>query len=138
VLNDIEAAGGDRARAAESQPLIATEAMVAYAYDLIARRNPVGLFGMVYVLEGTSATLALRAAATIQKTLQLPPRAFTYLRSHGQLDQEHTQHLEDLLERLTDASDRAAVEHSAQAIYWLYGQVFRSLDLRGAGSAVCN
>ena len=36
--------------------------MVAYAYDTVQRRNPVGFFGMVYVLEGTSVALALSAA----------------------------------------------------------------------------
>jgi hypothetical protein len=38
------------------------ELMVAYLYDLIARGNPVGLFGMVNVLEGTSIALATQAA----------------------------------------------------------------------------
>ena len=59
VLNDIEAAGGDRATAAASTPAVATEAMIAYAYDTVMRRNPVGFFGMVHVLEGTSVSLAV-------------------------------------------------------------------------------
>ncbi len=46
--------------------------MVAYAYDTIARRNPLGFFGMVHVLEGTSVSLALLAADQIQKPLGLP------------------------------------------------------------------
>ena len=52
ILNDIANAGGDRAAAEGSQPAVATEAMVAYAYDTVMRRNPLGFFGMVYVLEG--------------------------------------------------------------------------------------
>lgn len=127
ILNDIAAAGGDREAAARSTPQVATEAMVAYAYDMIARRNPVGFFGMVHVLEGTSASLALRAADSIAASLQLPIRAFTYLRSHGQLDQEHTQHLAGILDRLDDSGDRAAVVQCARAMYWLYGNVFRGL-----------
>ena len=35
-------------------PNVATELMVAYAYDTIQRINPMAFFGMVYVLEGTS------------------------------------------------------------------------------------
>lgn len=127
ILNDIAAAGADREAAARSTPSIATESMVAYAYDMIARRNPVGFFGMVHVLEGTSAALALRAADAISASLQLPARAFTYLRSHGQLDQEHTQHLAGILDRLEDGGDREAVVQCARAMYWLYGNVFRSL-----------
>jgi pyrroloquinoline quinone (PQQ) biosynthesis protein C len=128
ILNDIEHAGGDRAAAAASQPSVATECMVAYAYDTIMRRNPLGFFGMVYVLEGTSVALALHAADRIQATLQLPNAAFSYLRSHGQLDQEHVGHLASILERFTDPADGAAVLRCARGIYWLYGNVFRGLD----------
>ncbi len=128
ILSDIAAAGGDREAAAASAPTIATEAMVAYAYDTVMRRNPVGFFGMVHVLEGTSVSLALQAADRIQSTLELPTRAFTYLRSHGELDKEHINDLAAILERLTDPADRAAVVRCAKGIYWLYGEVFRSLD----------
>ena len=128
ILNDIEAAGGDRAAAASSLPAVPTEAMVAYAYDTVMRGNPVGFFGMVHVLEGTSVALALAAADSIAGALALPPRAFTYLRSHGELDKEHVNDLARILERLDDEDDRRAVVRCARAIYWLYGNVFRSLD----------
>lgn len=128
ILNDIAAAGADRDAATRSMPAVATDSMVAYAYDTVWRRNPVGFFGMVHVLEGTSAALALRAADTIAASLRLPACAFTYLRSHGQLDQEHTQHLAGILDRLDDAGDRASVVQCARAVYWLYGNVFRSLE----------
>lgn len=128
ILNDIAHAGGDRAHAAAAQPAIATECMVAYAYDTVARRNPLGFFGMVYVLEGTSVALALHAADRIQQRLALPSRAFTYLRSHGQLDQEHVQHLAGILERLADPADRQAVLRCARTMFRLYGAVFRSLE----------
>jgi pyrroloquinoline quinone (PQQ) biosynthesis protein C len=128
ILNDIEHAGGDRAAAAASPPAIATECMVAYAYDMIERRNPLGFFGMVFVLEGTSVALALNAADRIQARLQLPGQAFSYLRSHGTLDQQHVGDLEAILGRLTDPEDRAAVIRCAKGIFWLYGNVFRGLE----------
>lgn len=128
ILNDIEAAGGDRRAAAQSVPNVETEAMVAYAYDMVLRRNPVGFFGMVFVLEGTSAALAVRAADRLAGTLGLPAHAFTYLRSHGTLDLEHVQHLAGILEQLEAAEDRAAVLTCARAMYWLYGQMFRGVD----------
>lgn len=136
ILNDIAHAGGDRAAAAASQPAVATEAMVAYAYDTVMRRNPVGFFGMVHVLEGTSVALALQAADHIQTALGLPARAFTYLRSHGELDKEHVHHLAGILERFTDPEDRDAVVRCARGIYWLYGQVFRGIDQPAAVPAV--
>jgi pyrroloquinoline quinone (PQQ) biosynthesis protein C len=92
------------------------------------RRNPLGFFGMVHVLEGTSVALALTAADRIQQTLGLPTRAFTYLRSHGELDKEHVNDLAAILARFTETEDREAVIRCARGIYWLYGQVFRGLD----------
>ena len=128
ILNDIERAGGDHAAAAASQPAVATEAMVAYAYDTVMRRNPLGFFGMVHVLEGTSVKLALNAAGRIQQAVGLPTNAFTYLKSHGELDQEHINDLAGILERFTDHDDRQAVIGCARGIYWLYGQMFRGLE----------
>jgi len=128
ILNDIEHAGGDRAAAAASQPSYATECLVAYAYDTIQRRNPLGFFGMVYVLEGTSVALALNAADRIKSTLQLPATAFSYLRSHGELDQQHVGDLERILGRVTATEDRDAVIRCAKGVFWLYGNLFRALE----------
>ena len=76
ILSDISAAGGDAAMARDAAPSVETDAMVAYAYDTVMRRNPVAFFGMVHVLEGTSVALALNAAAAIQGALRLPNKAF--------------------------------------------------------------
>ncbi|OUM00901.1 TenA family transcriptional regulator [Variovorax sp. JS1663] len=129
ILDDIRACGGNADLVRHGAPGHAAEVMVAYAYDMIARRNPLGFFGMVHVLEGTSVSLALIAADQIQKPLQLPDRAFSYLRSHGTLDQDHTAHFAMLMDRIDDASDQADIVHAACAFYRLYGDVFRSLPL---------
>jgi hypothetical protein len=83
---------------------------------------------MVHVLEGTSVALALDAADRIQQALALPANAFTYLKSHGELDKEHIDDLGAILERFTDEADREAVVRCARGIYWLYGNVFRGLE----------
>lgn len=126
ILADIAAAGGDAQAVRASRPDLPAEVMVAYAYDLVQRGNPAGFFGMVHVLEGTSVALALRAADRIQKTLGLPDAAFTYLRSHGTLDQEHVQHLAKLLDRMEPA-DQEEVIRRAKAFYRLYGDIFHAL-----------
>ena len=135
ILNDIRAAGGNEQAVRLGPPGHATEVMVAYAHDTIARRNPLGFFGMVHVLEGTSVSLALLAADQIQKRLQLPDAAFSYLRSHGTLDQEHTAHFELLMDQIEEPKDRADIVHAARAFYRLYGDVFRSLPLPQAEAA---
>jgi pyrroloquinoline quinone (PQQ) biosynthesis protein C len=127
VLDDLAACGVDRAQAAATQPSIETELMVAYAYDTIARNNPLGFFGMVLVLEGTSVALATRAAHSIETALDLPRNAFSYLLSHGDLDIEHVGFFEGLMDRLDNADDQAAVVHAARRFYRLYGDLFSSL-----------
>jgi pyrroloquinoline quinone (PQQ) biosynthesis protein C len=133
ILDDIRAAGGDAQAVRRSHPHPATDALVAYVYDTVQRRNPLGIFGMVLVLEGTSVALALNAAERIQATLRLPDAAFTYLRSHGTLDQQHVRDLESILAQLTDPQDQADITQCARVMFWLYGQMLRGLD--GSASA---
>jgi pyrroloquinoline quinone (PQQ) biosynthesis protein C len=129
ILQDIGACGVAPDRAAAGRPGFDTEAMVAYAYDTIERGNPLGFFGMVHVLEGTSVALALEAAEQIQRCLRLPDDAFSYLRSHGILDRQHTAHFAALMDRIDDPVDQADIIHAAAMFYRLYGNVFRSLPL---------
>lgn len=132
ILDDVRACGGDAEAVRRARPAIATELMVAYAYDTIARRNPLGFFGMVHVLEGTSVSLALLAADAIQRPLGLPDAAFSYLRSHGTLDQKHTADFARLMDRIDDDQDCSDIVHAARVFYRLYGDVFRSLPMPNA------
>jgi pyrroloquinoline quinone (PQQ) biosynthesis protein C len=127
ILNDIDACGGDAGSVRTTDPHPSTDLMVAYAYDTIARCNPVGFFGMVLVLESTSVQLALKSADAIQSRLRLPDRAFSYLRTHGTLDREHIQFFSDIINRLGEAEDRRAVSRAAAMFYRLYGDIFRAL-----------
>jgi hypothetical protein len=129
ILNDIRACGADPDQYRHGIPQPETELMVAYAYDTINRGNPVGFFGMVFVLEGTSIQLATRAAGAIRTALDLPQNAFSYLSSHGSLDIGHMEFFESLMSRLDDSGDQQAVIHMANMMYRLYGDVFRSLPL---------
>lgn len=132
ILNDIAAAGGDAEAVRTSAPELSTELLVAYAYDTIMRRNPVGLFGMVYVLEGTSIRLATEVAQAVQNALHLPSNAFSYLMSHGALDIEHMGHFERLMNRLDREDDRAAVEHCAKVCFRLYTNVLTGIESKEA------
>lgn len=128
VLNDIAACGYDKEQARRSVPAFATEMMVSYAYDAVRRTSPLAFFGMVLVLEGTSIALAEKAAARIAGRLQLPRKAFTYLSSHGALDQDHIKFYESLMNRIIDPADQAVIIHAARRFYRLYGDVYRSLE----------
>ena len=129
ILNDIAATGMDAESVRNGQPHYTTELMVSYAYDTITRNNPVGFFGMVLVLEGTSIALATHCAGQIQKNLQLPDSAFSYLSSHGSLDIEHMGFYEKLMNKVTESDDQQAIIHAAKMFYQLYGDIFRAIPL---------
>lgn len=128
ILNDIRHCGGDSEAVRHGSPSMETDIMVAYAYDTVMRRNPVGLFGMVLVLEGTSVNIATRAANAIQQRIGLPDNCFTYLASHGSLDINHMEFFEKLVNRLAEPTDQAAVIGCAKVMYRLYGDIFRALS----------
>jgi len=136
ILNDIAACGGDKEAVRRSQPHLTTELMVSYAWDTIQRVNPLGFFGMVQVLEGTSAQVANTAADRIRDALSLPKEAFSYLYSHGSLDIKHMKFFESLMNRIDDAQDQAQIIHSAKVFYSLYGDIFRALGDTQADAVV--
>ncbi|MFT6270803.1 MAG: pyrroloquinoline quinone (PQQ) biosynthesis protein C [Alphaproteobacteria bacterium] len=127
ILNDIKAAGGNKEQVRNSQPAFETELMVSYAYDLVNRTNPLGFFGMVHVLEGTSVAVADNAAESIQQALALPNSAFTYLRSHGAIDLEHVKFFEELMNKIEDKPSQDLIVNSAKKFYRLYADIFRHL-----------
>jgi len=126
ILDDIDACDGDSAAVERSRPEFEVEMLVSYVYDYIERHNAVGFFGMVYVLEGTSARLATDIARIVQAQLQLPDDAFRYLRSHGEIDRSHIGFFRTLVDELTERGDIDAVIHVARRVYRLYGDVIRS------------
>ena len=127
ILNDISACNTDKEIIRASQPAYATELMVAYAYDMVNRINPLGFFGMVHVLEGTSIAMADNAASSIKNTLSLPDKAFSYLRSHGSLDIDHVKFFESLMEKITDKAEQDVIVQSCKVFYLLYANIFRGL-----------
>lgn len=129
ILNDIKACGGDADKVRNEHPGIAADVMVAYAYDIINRGNPVGFFGMVQVLEGTSIQVATQAADALREKLELPKQAFSYLYSHGALDIEHVHYFESLMNKIEDRKDKDDIIQCAKVMYKLYGDVFRDLPL---------
>lgn len=127
ILNDIQNCGFDPEQVKNSIPHLTTDMMVRYAYHQIDRKNPVGFFGMVFVLEGTSTALATQAAESLKKSLGLPNKAFSYLLSHGSLDLEHVQFFEELVNQLRNKEDHQSIIQSAKDIFKLYGDIFRAI-----------
>lgn len=132
ILNDIAAAGGDKEKARMATPNLETQVLVAYNYDYIARKNPVGFLGMVFMLESTSTQIASTGADAIMAGLGLPKSAFSYLYSHGALDIEHLKFFETLVNQITDPADQAAIIEVANNTFRLFANVLRAIPHTGA------
>ena len=127
ILNDIAAAGGDKESVRHGIPSLETQVLVAYNYDYIARKNPVGFLGMVFMLESTSIQIANHGADAVKSKLGLPQTAFSYLYSHGALDIQHMKFFEELVEKVTDPADQAAIIEVANNAFRLFANVMRSI-----------
>ena len=127
ILNDIAAIGGDKEAVRNGKPNLETETMVAYNYDYIMRKNPVGFFGMVFMLESTSTQISTNGADAVKKSLGLPKSAFTYLYSHGSLDLEHMEFFKKLMNEINDPEDQEAIIEVAQNTFRLFANVFRAI-----------
>jgi len=127
ILDDIVACGGNANAVREGRAGLPIELMVAFLYDQINRANPMAIFGMVQVLEGTSVAIATTVAGQLETGLGLPPQATRYLSSHGALDKEHLRFFEKLMDKVDKPNDRDAIIHTAKVVYQLYGDMLRSL-----------
>lgn len=132
ILDDIAACGGDPRTVRQDGPRPATARMVAAAYDEVGGGNPMAMFGMVYVLEGTSVALASAGASAVGAALGLGPEAFSYLSSHGALDQDHLAFFAGLMDQVDQPVDRAAIVAMARRMFDLFADVFRSIPHTGS------
>ncbi|MFK8260491.1 TenA family transcriptional regulator [Erwinia sp. AnSW2-5] len=128
ILNDITHCGGDAERVRHGQPRQPIELMIASLYHRIERVNPMSIFGMVHVLEGTSVVIATPIAEALEKSLGLTEHATSYLRSHGALDLEHLKFFASLMDRVTNPADQEAIIHTARRVYSLYGEMLNQLS----------
>ncbi|MFT7223143.1 MAG: long-chain acyl-CoA synthetase [Cellvibrionaceae bacterium] len=129
ILNDIEAAGGDKELARNSTPMLETQVLVAYNYDYIQRKNPMGFFGMVFMLESTSMQLASQSAKAIKERLKLSNNAFSYLSSHGALDIDHMKFFEKTVNNIDNVEDRRAIIDVAQNTFRLFANLLSAIPV---------
>ena len=131
ILNDIEAAGGDKEAVRIGVPNLETQALIAYNYDYINRKNPVGFLGMVFMLESTSTQIANKGADAVKEKLGLSKKAFSYLYSHGELDISHMKFFEETVNKINDPEDQKAIIEVAQNTFRLFANVMRSISHQG-------
>jgi 3-oxoacyl-[acyl-carrier-protein] synthase III len=65
------------------------DALNSYLHSLAATKDPVGLLGAIYVIEGTGQRIIPALLPLLRKQLDLPANAFRFLDYHGANDEHH-------------------------------------------------
>lgn len=112
LFNDYRKAGGQAESIEQLRRNPGGEALNAYLHALAARKDPIGLLGAIYIIEGTGQRIVPALLPLLRATLPLPPDAFRFLEYHGMNDEHH---LERWLSAVTIAlacDDRGRIERS--------------------------
>lgn len=128
ILDDIKRMGGDAEAVAASKPRFACRVMVAHVYYSVQWESPYAVLGMVHVLEGLSVLLADKLAGALKSRFgSSSDDGFSYLRTHGALDVEHTAMFERLMNSFSDPAVVDLVIDHTRMMYRLYGDIFADL-----------
>jgi hypothetical protein len=128
VVNDLEQLGYkyDDLQKINAGP--AARAMISYNYYAIDRIDPHYVVGMIYVLELMSFGYASKIAQSISKAIDRPiPRGFSFLDSHGILDDDHLANLIELIQSLESPNFVEKVVDSVDMNFYLFRQFISDL-----------
>jgi 3-oxoacyl-[acyl-carrier-protein] synthase-3 len=109
LFSDYRKAGGTVERIEDLRRNPGGEALNAYLHGLAATRDPIGLLGAIYIIEGTGQRIVPALLPLLKASLKLPPDAFRFLEYHGHNDEHH------LSRWLTAVEMVMAVEGQARA-----------------------
>ncbi|KQW57015.1 StlD/DarB family beta-ketosynthase [Variovorax sp. Root411] len=109
LFSDYRNAGGTVEKIEDLRRNPGGEALNAYLHGLAATRDPIGLLGAIYIIEGTGQRIVPALLPLLKASLKLPPDAFRFLEYHGHNDEHH------LSRWLTAVEMVMAVEGQARA-----------------------
>ena len=128
VTNDLGQLGYQCSDLPSINPGPAARAMLAYNYHVIDRIDPHYVIGMVYVLELMSAGYASKVAQSISIAIDQPiTRGFSFLDSHGTLDDDHVANVSELIQSLESKDLVEKIVDSVDMNFYLLRQLISDL-----------
>lgn len=91
------ALGGDPSTINSAQKNIGSEALSSYIFHRAGQKNPLDLFGAMFVIEGLGQQKALKWARRLKETLNLEDKQVSFLSYHGENDDAHFDKLRMIL-----------------------------------------
>lgn len=128
VMNDLEQLGYKSDGLLNVNPSPAARVMLSYNYHAIDHVDPHCVIGMIYVLELMSASYASSIAQSISRAIDYPvARGFSFLDSHGTLDDDHLADLIGLIQTIESPELVEKVVDSVDVNFYLFLQVISDL-----------
>jgi hypothetical protein len=129
ALDDLERCGGSAALAQVSATPLAVHAYVHWSRTMAGEGSPAYL-GAAFTLELISMRRAKMAADNLRARKAIPnvDNAVSFLEGHGEADIDHITRLSDVLRRIDDPWDQAAILRAASIVRTLYPRFFQSVE----------
>ncbi|CAM3359053.1 iron-containing redox enzyme family protein [Corallococcus sp. ZKHCc1 1396] len=133
LLSDLKNLGCSQEQVEAAARSPAVDAYTGWNFFTSRSGVPTAVLGTAYVLEYLSQTRAGVGAERLQAVASIPNihKSVTFLRSHGALDGDHVAEMAEILGRLTDPEEQAAILFSARATRSIYPGIFRQGDPSG-------
>jgi Iron-containing redox enzyme len=125
VLDDIRALGGDAGAVAKGEPCLAVKIYTAVGEIVLASKNPLGIMGVGFVLEGLAEKIAVKISKNMIARSGIPniEKATTFFSSHGEADIDHMAEGRATLRTIPEDGDRAAILLAARLTAVNYCQI---------------
>jgi 3-oxoacyl-[acyl-carrier-protein] synthase-3 len=118
---DYVATGGALAAIQSGEKNVGSEALSAWMYYEASQKNPFGLLGAMWIIEGLGSIKAREWGKAVQDTLKLPDNAVHFLLYHGENDVAHMEEFKEMLAMvLPDEAVARRIVRSAEVTARLY------------------
>ncbi|WP_271439241.1 iron-containing redox enzyme family protein [Pontixanthobacter luteolus] len=123
------AAGGLREDIVGGEKNIGSEALSGYMYNAASQRDPVGMLGAMFVIEGLGNRIAGPWSKLMAEQLDLPPEATSFFTYHGENDEDHLEMFDRAMEIAvtSDAVGSDIIKH-AKVVARLYRLQLEEID----------
>lgn len=135
LFNDYRKAGGTAEKVEDLRRNPGGEALNAYLHALAATRDPIGLLGAIYIIEGTGQRIVPALLPLLRASLPLPPDAFRFLEYHGHNDEHHLARWLAAVGIALDCDDKGRAERAivdtarrTAALYLMQFQHVKEID----------
>ncbi len=123
------AVGGVREDIIGAPKNVGSEALSAFMYQTASQRDPVGMLGAMFVIEGLGNRIAGPWSALMAEQLDLPPEAISFFSYHSANDVHHLEEFDHALElALRDPAAGEVIARHARIVARLYRLQLEEID----------